>query len=251
MNDRILITPNLPHSKVTAAAIGEKYKDTAKELTELGITPILIKMNPFLDEETCSHADMLLFQKNSTSFVVSKEQKSAAEYLTGRGANVKFEDNVAAPYPNDVKLNAVIIGSKIICNKKYVSKRIYESAEKNKKEIINTKQGYSKCSICLINEKAVITEDAGLYTLLKNCQVDVLKIQPGYVYLSEKHSGFLGGASGLINKNTIFFNGNIEQHPDYIQIAEFLRKHGIKSIYNKSKRLTDIGSILPLCESLT
>lgn len=250
MNDRILITPNLPQSRVTAAAIGEKYNDTALELKQLGITPIIIKQNPSLDEETSAHADMLLFQKDKASFILSKEQTAAAHFLTGRGADVIFENDIAAPYPNDVKLNAVLFNNKLICNKKYISKKIIEFAENSKTEIINTGQGYSKCSICVINENAAITEDQGLYTLLKNYQIDVLKIQPGYVYLSEKHTGFLGGASGLISNDTIFFNGNIEQHPDYKTIAAFLNKHGVKSIYNKSRKLTDIGSVLPLCETL-
>ena len=250
MNDRILITPNLPQAKVTAAAIGEKYKDTALELAQLGITPVIIKQNLFLDEETSAHADMLLFHADKNNYILSKEQTTAAQFLISRGASVKFEERIDAPYPNDVKLNAVIINNKLICNKKTVSKQIYDFAENAGTEIINTKQGYSKCSICIINKNAVITEDQGINTLLKNYQIDVLKIQPGYVYLSEKHTGFLGGASGLISNDTIFFNGNIEQHPDYKLIAAFLNKYGIKSIYNKSKILTDIGSVLPLCETL-
>ena len=48
--------------------------------------------------------------------------------------------------------------------------------------------------------------------MLKNYQIDVLKIQPGYVALSEKHYGFIGGASARIADDTVYFSGNIAEH---------------------------------------
>ena len=40
--------------------------------------------------------------------------------------------------------------------------------------IFDSKQGYSKCSICVVNENAIITEDNGIARLLKNSQIDVI-----------------------------------------------------------------------------
>ena len=82
--------------------------------------------------------------------------------------------------------------------------------------------------------------------MLKNYQFDVLKIQPGHVALSNNHYGFIGGASGRITDNTIYFSGNLEKHPDYGAIIEFLNKYGLKTIFNKKRPLTDFGGLIML-----
>ena len=101
-----------------------------------------------------------------------------------------------------------------------------------------------------INENAIITEDNGMITLLKNSQIDILKIEGGFIKLSDRHTGFLGGASGKIGKNKIFFNGNLEEHPSYQEIINFLDLYNVKPFYDKSYKLTDIGSIIPITEKI-
>jgi hypothetical protein len=104
--------------------------------------------------------------------------------------------------------------------------------------------------ICIVNENAIITEDNGIIRLLKNSQIDVLKIEGGFIRLSDGHTGFLGGASGKIGKDKLFFNGNLKEHPSYNAIINFLDLHNVKPIYNESYKLTDIGSIIPITEKI-
>ena len=155
-----------------------------------------------------------------------------------------------SPYPDDILLNSAIINEAIICKTDKTSKHLLQFAENNNFNILNSKQGYSKCSICIVNENAIITEDNGIVRLLKNSQINVLKIEADFIKLSESHSGFLGGASGKIGKNKIFFNGNLEEHPSYQEIINFLDLYNVKPFYDKSYKLTDIGSIIPITEKI-
>lgn len=240
-------SPNLPKNRVKDCIIGSAYANEIKELTELGINCIKLPTSPCLDEEISSHSDIQVFNLGNGKLIISKE---AGEELNKKLSDFSFaiQENIKSPYPDDIKLNAAFIGNKIICNKNFISNNIVDFANENGIEIIHTKQGYSRCSLCIVNENAVITEDPGLAYLLKICQFDVLKIKPGYFYLSDKHTGFIGGASAKLSENELYFNGNIEKHPDFDQIKAFLGIFNISMIYNKSRKLTDFGGIIQLTE---
>lgn len=225
--------------------IGSKYIDEISELTSLGIECITVNESPNLENEINSHADILccrasdniIFADNSIAGELSKNIKDYS---------IIPVNDIKSPYPDDVKLNVAFLGNNIICNSKYIAKEISDFCNLNNIQIIKTKQGYTKCNLCVLNEKAVITEDNGLAYLLKNYQSDVLKIQPGYVELSEKHYGFIGGASARIADDTIYFSGNISVHPDYDKIIDFLNNYGYKPFFNKNRKLTDFGGLIML-----
>ena len=225
--------------------IGAKYTDEIKELESIGIECITINGNENLDEEINSHTDILCFKLSDE--LILADSSSAGE-LTHKIKDYKIIsiDDIKSPYPNDVKLNTAVLGNKIICNKKYTAQEIIDFQALNKLHLINTKQGYTKCSLCIVTDTAVITEDEGLACLLKKYQLDVLKIQSGYVRLSDKHYGFIGGASAKIAENKIYFSGNISEHPDYKTIQEFLNKYNIKPIFNKNRKLSDFGGLIML-----
>ena len=251
MKTEFIKDANLPKNKVQYALIGKKYSETADELSKLGIETICLDENKNLDNETASHADMLCCYLGNGEIVLSNEQLNAYEKLKGIGTDIKMQKGISAPYPHDIALNAAFFGNKIICNKKFISNHILNYAEKNSLTVINTHQGYSKCSICIVRENAVITEDEGIISLLKNYQIDVLKIKPDQIYLSDKHYGFLGGSSFKISDDQIYFNGNIEAHANYKEIINFLIEQNVKPVYNINRPLTDIGGILPITQITT
>ncbi len=245
MNTAFVKKANLPERKVKKCLIGEKYTEEIKELTELGINCIKIPELSTLETEINCHADIQAFYKGNGKLIISSE---AGEKLKENlnEFSLTFQNDISSPYPNDVKLNATLIGNKLICNKNYVSGEILSFANENNIEIIHTNQGYSRCSLCIVNENAIITEDPGLTYLLKNCQFNVLQIQPGKIHLSDAHSGFIGGASAKISENEIYFSGDISKHPDFSQIKGFLDNYNISMVYNKSRKLADFGGIIQL-----
>ena len=237
--------PILPEKKISSCLIGAKYIDEINDLTELGIECITIPSSDSLFEEIKNHADILCFNCGNKEIIVNAQ---IAGELVG-----KLKDstripckNIKSPYPDDVKLNAALIGNKLICNKDFVADEIKSFCNENNITIIHTRQGYAKCSLCVVTEKAVITEDDGLACLLKNYQFDVLKIQPGFVHLSDKHYGFIGGASGKISEHQMYFSGDLRKHPDYEEILSFLNRYNIKPVFNKNRQLNDFGGFIPL-----
>ncbi len=246
---KIIEKPNLPENNVKHCLIGEKYFQEKKELQSLGIECLTLKANDNICEEINSHADILSFNLGNGKIVIN-DGSIGETTLKKFDYSVVFENKIKSPYPNDILLNAAYIDNKIICKESSLSEIILNYAKENGIELINTKQGYSRCNICIVSENAVITEDEGIAFLLKNYQFDVLKISQGSVYLSEQHSGFLGGASGKISKDKIYFSGDISKHKDYNLISEFLKIHNITPIYNKNRYLRDFGGLIQLTESI-
>ena len=108
--------------------------------------------------------------------------------------------------------------------------------------MINVKQGYSKCSIVIVDEDSIITYDNGIANACEHAGMNVLRIRPGYVALAGYKTGFIGGASGRVG-DTIVFCGDISAHPDSTAITEFIQERGL-NIKSFSFPLTDIGSII-------
>lgn len=246
----ILATPNLPEGKIKSCLIGEGNDREISELCEFGIDCIEIPRNPLLDKEISNHADMLCHNLGNGYIVVKHLSTKDEKKIASLGITPLFyNSDIKSPYPYDVPLNVARIENRLVCNVKYTSQAIIKYALENRLQIINTKQGYAKCNLCIVRNNAVITEDHGIAILLKKYQFDVLEIGVGDVSLSESHYGFLGGASSKLSKNTMYFSGNIEEHRDYENIAKFLAKHQITPVFNKKRKLRDFGGIIQLTES--
>ena len=137
--------------------------------------------------------------------------------------------------------NATALKNYVICNKVYTDKTVLDS---HNKEIINVKQGYSKCNICIVDNNAIITSDNGIAKTVAQKGIDVLKISPGYIELRKLDYGFIGGATGIIDNNMLAVNGDINSHPDSEQIKVFCHKYNVDIIPLKDGKLVDIGTII-------
>ena len=108
---------------------------------------------------------------------------------------------------------------------------------------VNVRQGYAKCSTVIVDEDSIITYDRGLGQRCIEAGMDVLFVSPGHVLLEGYESGFLGGASGRIG-DTVYFNGDLTEHPDFQAIKDFIEERGLSSKWFPDWPLTDIGTIL-------
>ena len=248
-SDRPLQSPHLPQSRVTSVAISETAGESIKKLESLGIQCIPISAHPDLPAEISSHADLQMFHMELFDIFVD-------EHLFGVSPDKRFEfriipEKLQNTYPGDVRLNAVRLGNRLICNPKTVSQAVLESAHKHKLEIVHVNQGYTKCSICCLTEDVIITDDPGIYKSAQFFCSDRLLVSKGSIRLSAAHYGLISGCCGKLDRNLIGWNGRIEPHSDAEEILAFLKKHHMESINLNDGPLTDIGGILPLTEEIT
>jgi len=119
-----------------------------------------------------------------------------------------------------------------------------EKAKDMEMIFIDVKQGYSKCSICVVDENSVITADQGIAKKIsKEKGPDCLLISPGHIILERHEYGFIGGSCGLIG-NEIVFNGDISLHPDFKRISNYIKSRGLSLKWFPGREPEDIGSLL-------
>lgn len=249
--ERFIILPNLPQTKVSLVAIPKFQANIKKACLEQKISVLEIKPSSNLPYAVKHHTDMLVHHLGRNHMISLCDVQENAQKLRQHHFDVVLSshapDNV---YPKDVLLNVCRVGQYAICNPKYVDFKIMTYLKENNITIINVKQGYAKCSVCIVNETSIITADKGIYNACKRYGLDVLLICAGGIYLDGYDYGFLGGASGLIAKNKLAFTGNIYLHKDADNILKFLEKKKMDFLCLSKEGLIDIGGIIPLKEKM-
>ena len=149
-------------------------------------------------------------------------------------------------YPQNVLLNCLFLGNRLYGKLTAIDETVLEYCEEQGIELVNVNQGYTRCSTLVVNEYAVITADTSIEKAMKAHGVEVLRISQGHIRLEGFDYGFIGGCSGRIG-NTIFFFGNIRNHPDYSEIKAFIDSYNSKfEILCEEIPLTDIGGIVEI-----
>lgn len=151
-------------------------------------------------------------------------------------------EELGSDYPADIPFNAACTGRYFIHNLKYTAPRLLEAAQLAGMSMIDVRQGYAKCSCVIVDEDSIITYDHGIASRCEKAGMNVLLVRSGGIILEGYDTGFIGGASGRIG-NAVVFCGDIDSHPDAVQIREFIKNRGLKVI-DFDFPLTDIGSII-------
>ncbi len=240
---------NLPAGEVATVAISADAETAIKKLNLLGIETILISKNPLLPQPVASHADLQLLHLKENRFLISDEHLFTGE-LQKKSESRLIGARLGNKYPDDVLLNCKIVGNYIIMNKRTIALEVLDFAANEGLNVINVNQGYSGCSICVINESAIITDDESVFAATQNFLNDVLLISKGSIRLNGYNYGFIGGCCGKISNNKLAVNGRIESHNDYKLIIDFCAKHNIEIVELTDEQITDIGGIIPICEKL-
>ncbi len=242
MSNIFLTEPNLPTGAVTDVIVSDGDESLIKTFKNIGINLHKIRKNGKLEPFCANHADILTYHLGNGDFIADVTSENELN-----NCNICETVKVSSPYPNDCLLNAADIGDFLICNSKITHKTILEAAKKRNKRLIHVNQGYAKCSVCIIKRNTFITDDESIY---KECSkvngISVLLVSKGSVVLEGQNYGFLGGASGLLGENRLFFNGDLSFHKDFLAIEQFLSYHNVKYLNIKNKPLTDVGSIIPI-----
>lgn len=218
----------------------------AERLRKLGYGLIAMPEFPSLQAPVSAHPDMLLFFADR-EVLCHKDYLAIAETQIGEIAKCGYDvivtdENIAPQYPRDVLLNALRIDNKIYCRADSASELILEFARERGYTVHNVKQGYAKCSVCTVGDRAAITSDPALCRAMREDGIDVLSISAGSVALIGYDTGFIGGCSGEDGEK-IYFSGNISLHPDGERIVEFCEKHKKTAVSLSDEPFTDVGTI--------
>lgn len=231
--------------KLKYLIIDERMRAIEKEtLKKLGFGLKEIKQNKEIYTEISSHVDIFTC-KIGNKLIVEPSQYDNLKI--GEKGSEKIENK----YPYDIKYNVFTIGKKAIHNFQYTDRKILETLKDQNYELINTVQGYTNCSIALIDENSVIVTDKGLFKILEKHGIDVLYItdeldikllnKDGY----SNRKGFIGGAITRIDNKIVVF-GDLNKIDKENKIRKFIESKGIEIIDFKDLDVIDYGGVVEI-----
>ena len=197
-------------------------------------------------ESIFSHPDIYLFQLDKKTIVhapgLSRDQLNP--FIEKDFTLIKGEGNPKGRYPNTVRYNASRAGEYVFCNQDHIDPVITREIEKQNLKLVNTNQGYARCSMLPVNEKAVITTDHGIASVATEKGLDVLLVSTRGITLPGEKDGFIGGTGGVAPDGTLIILGDVNMLPEGLEIKKFLTKHKAKFITLDNIAPYDAGSIL-------
>lgn len=222
-----------------------EHRELSELLKEKGRELIEISSNKLFPDETASHADMAVFSFNDGTVVVDASRKELAYELGNMGYDVHITERACnGIYPNDVLLNCFTLKGHLVCNTKYVSSVLLHLAREHGFELLHVNQGYAKCSTLVVGNQTVITDDVSIHNACTSIGAKSLLIEKGSIYLSDRHYGFIGGASCVID-NEVIFLGQLSTHTSGNEIKQFLDCNGINFV-EMNGQLKDIGGVVSI-----
>lgn len=229
------------------AIIDNRMRKIEKEkLIELGYELIEINESTKVYPEISSHVDIFACKASEKIIVEPTQYKNIMPYVKNI---IKGQDEIQEKYPDDIKYNVCTIGKKAIHNFQYTDTKLKQELINNNYELINTTQGYTNCSIAVIDENSAIVSDKGLYKILKFHDIDTLlvennldiKLLNGENYSSKK--GFIGGCITRLGDSIIVF-GDLNKIDINGRIRDFITSKKIKIIEFKDLDIIDYGGLI-------
>ena len=164
--------------------------------------------------------------------------------------NLKF----GRKYPEDIKYNVCQIGKNTIHNFKFTDRKIQEIINTENLRKIQVSQGYSNCSIAVLNENSAITTDLKIAENLERQKINLLYLENiTNIKLLDKNnkfsemSGFIGGAVGKIDDKIIVF-GDLSRIDEDNKIRKFIKQRKLEIIDFKGLDVIDYGGIITIIE---
>ena len=224
-------------------------KKCERALRIRGFEPILLPQDPSLGDAVCSHPDTVLFKLENEIFTTADYCDGAAYVFSdlreyAPHIKINFTADVRGKhYPEDCKMNALIMGKRIFAKTDTLSEAIVRAAKEKGYELIHTMQGYPACTVLPLGENDAITADRGMASVLSKNGIGVTLIREGHISLPPHEYGFIGGASGVFDGRVYFF-GDLGTHPDVLLITEALNKAGFSAVSLSDEPLRDLGGMI-------
>ena len=212
-------------------------EEIKKAFAKRGLEYIALPPFSALSAPVADHADMLLFDLFG-KLLVYGDYLSENKELFGRFDTLPLDYSPQAGYPGDIALNALTMGDKVLCLCEHTEKKILEAYKP-----VRVAQGYSRCTICKVDEHSLITADPSIALAARDNGLDVVQVTGGPISLPGYANGFIGGCCVRVG-DEMLFTGDITAHPDYESIDAFLYNHGCYAVSMTNGILTDLGGFV-------
>lgn len=243
--------PNLPTNKIKSAIISNENYELVKYIESLEIELLFTEANRSIDNRIACHSDINAHHLGGGKIILDGSQNNLAEQLRRAGMTTLLCDKaVCGKYPTDCRLNFTRLGDRLFGKAEICDETLKKYCLAKSIDIANVRQGYCKCSVCVVNNNAAITDDESVKLVFDNYAIDCLLISKGDIRLDGHKYGFIGGTSALIDKDKLLFFGDIKVHRDYERIKAFLSKHNCEFVYSRKIPLTDVGGMIALTQEM-
>ena len=248
-NNFYLKTPNIPENKVKTVLVDYRISKTAlNSLKELGVSVVFSKKIDKLYNCVNGHPDMQIHHLSERTFVCAEDVYDYYKKVLKDAEVIKGSSRLNSKYPYDIAYNVAVVGNNVFHNLKYTDELLLNYHKSNNKILHNVKQGYTKCSVCILNEQAIISSDLKIQQLATDIGIDSLYFDSKEIKLKGMSNGFIGGICGLIDRNKLAVNGDIKKLSNGELFIQFCNKHKVDIITLTDEIPEDIGSIIPLTE---
>ena len=225
-------------------------------IKQLGYEIIEVSYNNELYDEIAAHVD-ISYVKIKDTVITSPDRFVELSKIIKCDVGNK---EISKEYPYDIPYNVCIMGINAIHNFKYTDEIVKEKLEKEQYNLINVNQGYTKCSIAVIDDRSCITSDIDIAKKLMDNGIDVLFVYEPDIKLLKRTNqnetiqnrmffeysdmqGFIGGAMARIEDEVILF-GDANKLLNKDKIINFIESKGIKLKWFEGLDVVDYGSIV-------
>ncbi len=232
--------------------IDSRMRNVEKNMLKyLGYKLVEIERSNNVYAEISSHVDIFTTKIGDTLIVEKSKYDDLVFMLKDTEYNIESgKDEVGLNYPEDIKYNVCMVGNYAIHNFKYTDKHVLKRLKESEYELINVEQGYTNCSIAVIDDRSIITTDKKIAEKLIANNLSVLlldyipdiKLKDEYGNYSNM-TGFIGGAIGKVDNNIIIF-GDLDKIDRDNKIRDFIESRHLKVIDFDGLDVIDYGGIV-------
>lgn len=219
-------------------------------LSQLGCYAIASEKNTRLYQAVDGHPD-LQFASIDQTLICHKDisQKKYTEISPLAANFVKGKSSAYLPYPHHISLNALITDDIFLHRLESTDRVLLDLAGQSERMLINTRQGYSRCSCAYVGNDAFVTEDIGIAELLVSQGKKVFYRKHSNVFLEGFEYGFIGGTLSLIHHHEgdiLLISGDLSQYHFGNDLKSFLLAQKVSFECIGNGPLMDRGSIMEI-----
>lgn len=245
--------PNLPAECAGIIICDRYYHIYENKLKKLGIRPFLMPDNPVLPKSIAHHVDLSVFHAGENKLILAQSLIGTAfeSELIAAGFEIKvFSREQSIEYPGDAGGNVCYFGDFAFINPVSADPMIKDFLDSKKPVQIQTRQGYTKCNICVLDYHSIITNDRIIAEKAEKQGIDVLFSDCSAIRLEGYDHGFVGGSAFKISSDVLCFTGGLDAFEEHEKnkILTFCKEKQIEPLFLSDLPLFDIGGAIPLLE---